>query len=208
MESGSGTARETVKREKDAKVKLLLEYFKSNPNDIALHLMSEHPRDTASLAESLPPQVFASAIQPLPLSLLEEIFSQLRSNQSAEVLRHIAVNLSSGILRSLGEARSNEILELVPDKAVVSQIKSLLKYKSGTTGSLMNPNPFAVKKEVSIKDLKKLLKKNTSRYGRYVYVIDDSHLLAGVVSFKEVFYASERRAGRFSHEDQPNNTSS
>jgi magnesium transporter len=171
------------------KIKLLSDYLQKNPTDLAFQLVFEPAKQAADFIKSFKPAVVAPALESVPASYLVEVFSHLKPVESIEFLKKFPTNLSAAILRGLERSLANKLVDLLGTDSSVLQIKKLLKFSENSVGFLMKPNPFTVREDTSVRELQTLLKKNPTRYGRYVYVTGDNQNLIGVVSFKDVFYS-------------------
>lgn len=180
-----------------AKQKFLPIYLRDHPENAAMTLLKLNSselmdffreysnEDIFPVLSFLPPLVLAQAFEGLEGSRVVDFLNQLSPNMSASILRHW-----KGPSQDKEDYVDSILKEM--EESIAKVTKRLLSYDDHTVGSLMNPVPFAVRENVSVKELMSLLKKQKHRYSRYIYIVDEESLLKGVLPFKDAFYSDEQ----------------
>lgn len=158
-----------------------------------------HPADVADIIEQLTPAQRAS------------IFKHLDNEQAAETISELEDEFQADIIEDLSERRASDLLaEMEPDDAAdvigdleydkaerllrlmgvedSAAIRKLLGYKEKTAGGIMTPEATTASPEMTVEAaIEHLRTVGEERENiHYIYIVDDKHILLGVVSLREL----------------------
>jgi magnesium transporter len=164
-------------------------------DDLREFCIALHPARTAEFMEGLDNNESWRVLQHAQPSLQAEIFQYFDSYRQAELLatqdeKQVAVLVTQlpaddavDLLRELPEARVDEILALVPapDRR---DIRRLQTFPEGTAGALMTTEVACLSETLTVKQALDELSRQAGRLETiyYIYVVDDTNHLRGVVS--------------------------
>lgn len=189
----------------------LLERIKNLSQEKEWQLINElvkgiHPYDLSELILELDKEIQLGLIINLPKSLVSEILPQLPEEKPAEILmmlpsmavQEILINLSpddlADILISLPEDKREEILGYFPEEDFKT-IKELMKHPQDSAGGIMTPEVLTLKENMSVEDTIEFIRKNSTEFETiyYLYVTDQTGILVGVVSLRELVLAKKEQ---------------
>ncbi|WP_372654705.1 CBS domain-containing protein [Halobacteriovorax sp.] len=177
-----------------SKIKILSTFVQNHPESASVVLMKSGPKELSKLMEYMPVEALTETLTLVPVNLLEESLALLPNPIIANILGQLNINLTGTVFHQwklknrLESSRIDEISSLLDTDLSVS-IKRLLQYPENTLGSIMSPVPFSIRENITTAEALSILKKEKNRYNRYIYIIDESSKLHGVVSFKDLFYS-------------------
>jgi magnesium transporter len=177
-----------------AKEKILSIYLKDHPTSASSVLNLSDVKSITAIIKKYPPSILINTLNLLPTSILSEVLLPLEDSELVDITKHLQVNLISTVLRGWVINGKNErvgtiLSQLQP--TLSRSLETLINYSEKTVGSLMNPTPFSVTPDITIKELLAILSKEKNRYSRYIYIINNERQLIGVIPFKEAFYANK-----------------
>ncbi len=165
------------------------------------------PHDAADILEAIDEEAAAGLIVGLETEQAADVLEEMRDEVAADVLEEMAPSDAAELVGELhpdeaadvighldAEARV-EILHALDDEHV-DEILALLAYPPDAAGGLMKPDvatlPAALSAGEAIEALRRLHEHLEDL--AYVYVVDASNRLLGVVSFRELVFARPGRA--------------
>lgn len=178
-----------------------------NPNELehldALRLYKTPPGVLSSFVKRLDLEHKRTVLRKLSERELFSVLSEMEAEDSAEILgamrERSALKIldelepsdAAGVLAALEEEDRVRLLsKLSFDKA--NLLEQLLKYDKDTAGSVMNPNVATVQQsmnaDAAIVHIRKL--KNEFKRLFYIYVVDQSNKLIGVLSMRDLILAA------------------
>ncbi|AEA34583.1 magnesium transporter [Hippea maritima] len=178
---------------------------KEASENVAKILKKLHPADIAKIVQNLAPDERAFAIKAIDdlelkaeaieylddYTIAAEILEQLTPQNAARIIQSISVDKAVDILEELNEEFADEVYKHLEDK-FKEEIHSLSRYPEDTAGGIMNPDFFAIDKDLTVKDaLEKIRKASKEKKIIYVYVIDRFGHLIGVVTLRSLITADE-----------------
>ncbi len=179
-----------------ARHKLISRYLVDHPESASLILMKTQTSGIVDILNKVPTQHLTNCLSLFPVSVLAEIFNNIEEKQLVEIMEQLSPNKIAATARFLIQGDPSrkvkmESLFLKMKKECVIPLKKLLTFLDHSVGSIMNPIPFSVRENITVKELLKLLRKKKNRYSRYVYVVDGDECLLGVLPFKDAFYCEK-----------------
>ncbi|WP_158996230.1 magnesium transporter [Mucilaginibacter sp. L196] len=166
-------------------------------------LKEYHPSEIAMLFEKLPQEAKEKIINILPTDIASEVISEmdeehrpgellinLHPDKRSEIVEELDYDDATDIISQLDEHEQKEILEDL-DQEDADSIRALMNYDEDTAGGLMNPQVICVKMGMDKKQaLDEIIRQSEEMEEFYtVYVIDDAHILKGILSLKDVIKA-------------------
>jgi magnesium transporter len=150
-----------------------------------------------------------TAFQALSSDVREDFFESLDPREQAALLRTLPTAEHRLWLRSLapddvadllGEVSPEEQATLLGllDDTTRTEVRALLAYAEDEAGGLMNPRFARIRPAMTVAEAIPYLKRQAPHVETiyYAYVLDEQQRLLGVLSFRELFQASEQRIVR------------
>jgi CBS domain-containing protein/sporulation protein YlmC with PRC-barrel domain len=128
------------------------------------------------------PELEADVFEELDPEHQVEFLRTRSDDEAAKVLAEMGPDDAADLITELDQERRASILKLLPPKQQ-AKVRGLLAYNPGTAGGLMNPDFVEVSPETSIGTaLQKVKRADLSMQAlTAVFVVDDEHMLRGVV---------------------------
>lgn len=115
-----------------------------------------------------------------------DIFKELQPQDAATLISEMDSDDASYVLRLVPEENQQSFLQFVP-KDELKEVEEMLHYPEDSAGSIMNTAYFAMKADTTVKVATKLLHQTEHLdMVYYLYVIDDSQRLVGVLSLRQL----------------------
>ena len=183
-----------------------VQMLKVSPADVAAETAEMHAADLADVVELLPRKRISEFLAALPgdraSAVLEyfneelraELLEELSTAQAATLVAQMTPDDRADVLEEIDEARADEILEAIPAEAR-REIEELRAYEPDSAGGLMTTQIVSVNEHETVESALAQVRA-IARAGRReamytMYVTDDAHTLAGVVSLRELLAAPE-----------------
>ncbi len=159
------------------------------------------PGDAADVLEQLAEEDAAELLSELPASDAAEILEQIAPELAAELLDDVSIeDLTAAVSEMTAEAAADLLFELDEeitegvlarlDEDSEREIRSLLVYPPDSAGGLMSTDiaslPYGLTAGEAIERIRQL----NDEYDdlSYVYVVDDTERLKGVISFRDLVF--------------------
>lgn len=154
------------------------------------HLL--YPENKKKIADFLSPFEFAAIFEWMDLEDQKDAVHYLPIHYMSEVFHYMADDNVVGFLIELDETEKTALLTMM-DAEDRHMVESLLSYAPETAGSIMTTEMITIHHtdtaEQVIKKLREIGKQAETIY--YLYVVDDSHRLLGVLSLRDLILAPE-----------------
>lgn len=160
-----------------------------------------HDFEMAQVYAELPEQFRAVAWRLLPTDVLAAVFDNLDVDEvdiagllaemppqrGAQILQAMYTDNAVDLLQEMPSGQIATYLSLMP-KADADSIRKLINYDDQTAGSLMSTEYLAVKEDLKVGEVMRLVKKQAleAESISYVYVLDQQGLLVGVISLRDL----------------------
>ncbi|MDA3935992.1 MAG: magnesium transporter [Actinomycetota bacterium] len=163
----------------------------------------------------LHPADVADILEVLSASQRAKVFAHLANDQAAEAISELEDDLQADVIDDLTDQRASNILEIMdPDDAAdiigdlpydkaeallhlmgvneSKAVRSLLGYKEKTAGGIMTPEVTTVTEDMTVQQVVDLLRSDSAEHEAvyYIYVVDDSRRLVGVISLRDLIVSS------------------
>lgn len=176
--------------------------------DVFINLISRyvsyHPNGAAQALESLTCEAAGSALEQLPLPTAREIYHQISESYAAQVAQHIPTErlgeLSTGMdpehAGRLFQHLQNDLRKPFLKAFTVQQrrkIREYLSYPESSAGRVMLKRFTALAPTTSVREAVGKLRSGHKQIHRsnYIYVVDQSKTLLGMVSVWDLLMADE-----------------
>ena len=180
--------------------KLIRKEAKENVNKILSKL---HPADIARVLLNLAPdeQIYSmKALKDIELKaeaveylddykVAAGLLEQLDPKEATTILEKISPDKAVDIIEELSERFEEEVQKHFSN-TFKEEVLSLLKYPEDTAGGIMNPDFFAIDKDMTVEEaLEKIRRASKEKKIIYVYVVDKFGHLIGVVTLRALITA-------------------
>ncbi|MBE7177518.1 MAG: magnesium transporter [Mucilaginibacter polytrichastri] len=119
----------------------------------------------------------------------EELLFQLEPEKRAEIIEELDYDDATDIIAQLDTDEQRQILETL-DEEDASNIRELLTYSEDSAGGLMNTGIIKVNINLRKKEaMDEIIRQSEDLDDFYIYVVDDSDMLKGLISLKEILKA-------------------
>ena len=167
-------------------------------------LVDSDPFDSADVIEEFEPREAAILTEALSTEHAIKLFSSLRPRAIIDILGFLDIDKASDIFENLDTEDTVNVLERsteeeaselfgILSKSTRLDIDKRLAYPEDSVGRLMSEVVAILNVDTSVKDSLVEIKKlhNDISDLIYVYLVNDSRQLLGVVSFRELVFANE-----------------
>jgi magnesium transporter len=169
-----------------------------------------NPADLRTIWRILTPEERVEAFHLMARDDAEEFFLGLSASDLAGLMHNLPRNERRSWMRLLAPDDAADLVQQVPvderdellgllDDPTRKEVTALLAYKQDAAGGLMNPRYARVRPEMTVDEaigyLRRQARTNLEILS-YLYVIDESQRLLGVVSFRELFAAQPEKRVR------------
>lgn len=171
-------------------------------------LLKSHPSEIAAVVRQLPGEedgvdlmvkIKDSDKEPLTFVELESHFFKTYLEQTddkvhvAEVLQKLPEDEAAALLSAFDEEIRQEILSLMKG-SIQEEVKEILQYADETCGRIMAINTFHLNQNVTSREAIEQIQKSSHMESLfYIYVVDESEKLTGVVSLRQVLQVEPDR---------------
>lgn len=161
-----------------------------HPADIADLLEDMDYKRRVDIIDNLDAKKAIDTFSEMDLETQVEIIEQLDEQRASDILEEMPPDEAADILVELSAEKSEGLLKLMEtDEA--EEVRELMQYEEGTAGSLMTTEFIAFSASLTVEEvihqLRKLAPSAETIY--YLYVIDASEHLQGVLSLRELIVA-------------------
>ncbi len=117
----------------------------------------------------------------------EELLSSFDQKEIKKIMSYLDSDDAAGLLRNVSEDFANEVLASM-DKEESEDVADLLGYPEGSSGALMNSDFLSLKQDMTVAQAIGQIQDQDEDLAItfYVYVVNDSGHLVGVISLKQM----------------------
>ncbi len=185
------TIRKLIRKEAKENVNNLLS--KLHPADIARILLNLAPDEQIFSIKALKDiQLKAEAIEYLDdYKVAARLLEQINPEEAARILEKISPDKAADIIDELDEEFEEKVQQHL-NPQFKEEIAKLLRYPEDSAGGIMNPDFFAIDKDMTIEEaLEEIRKASKEKQIIYVYVVDKYGHLIGVVTLRALITADK-----------------
>lgn len=169
--------------------------------EIILSIGSLHPADIAEIMEQLDSDEAQYLFLLLDGELASDVLVEIPENDRKRFLKALPPDViahrfiefmesddAADVMSELDEEIQDEVLQHLEDKEQAGDIADLLEYDEDTAGGIMATELVAVNENWTVQTCLKEIGNQAEDIGEiyYVYVVDDNHILKGVLSLKKL----------------------
>lgn len=170
------------------KKELLLQYHQSDIAEVLDVLTEEKRKELYAIlgVESLGEVLLYS-------EAIEELVEDIEPEVLADILETMDADDAVDVLEELDEKAREEIVGLIEDKEVLTDIITLSKYSEDVIGSEMTNNYIIINTSDTVKSAMKKVIKQASENDNVstIYVLDHQELFYGVLELRDLIIARE-----------------
>lgn len=146
--------------------------------EAALELLTDlDPEDAADLLEEIAPELAAHIIDDLPVAEAAAALDYMEAEDAADLIGELSDETAEALLEAMGKDQADSV-------------RRLLVYPPDSAGGLMREDiaalPIGMTNGEAIERIRSLYEELDDL--SYVYVVDDSHRLKGVISFRDLVF--------------------
>jgi magnesium transporter len=161
-----------------------------HPADLATIIDQLTPRDRVGVIAALDDEAAADAIEEMDPETQVDVLEALPPERAADILEEMSPDDAADLVADLDQLTRDEILALMEhDEA--EEVQELLSYPEDSAGGIMTTEYIAIDETLTaaeaIEHLRELEPDAETIY--YVYVTDEGHHLAGVLSLRDLLVA-------------------
>lgn len=186
------SVRKLLRRNALKNIQIILD--KTHAADIAgiLKEMDSQERGVI-LGLKIPIEKKSEVVSHLPEDIQKEVVEQMDKAQVTAIVTEMDTDDAADLLGNLSQELSQTILDSM-ETDEKREVTDLMKYPEDTAGGLMSSDYLAFKQDLTIAEVIGQIQsdENNASVTFYLYVVDDSHKLSGVVSLKEIILSKPR----------------
>lgn len=169
----------------DLKERLWQSFASDHSSDAAMELEKMEAADAASALAALPPEIAARVGLRMAPFCLTRALLELSPGAAGAIFGNVSSRAAAGLLRGYTEERRQECLAAMPEPSREA-IRLLLEHKPETAGSLMDPDYVAVPEDLTVGEVRPILRKSPVPCEDVFFVLERDRQLCGMVSLKTV----------------------
>ncbi len=152
--------------------------------DVVEHLEDD---ERLSIFQILPPGVASEVLIEISTPIQESLTHELDDRALSHILNELNSDDAADIFSHLPQERAESMLGLVQPE-VAEELKKLIRYETDTAGGIMALEFVSVSANSTIREAIETIRKKREEVENlyYVWVVDDSGKLVGVVSIKDL----------------------
>jgi magnesium transporter len=172
-------------------LKLIDEMRPADLADLIEHLDSE---ERLYLFEMLEPEGAGDVLMEIEPPVLESILGDLNNEAITEIVQELQSDEAADLVGDLPKDRAKEIIETL-DSEASDELEKLLPYSEDTAGGIMALEYVAVKEHLTVQEAINIVREKREEVENlyYLWVVDDSEKLVGVISLRDLVLESPYR---------------
>ena len=161
-----------------------------HPADIADILEQLDVEEAGAVLDRLSTETAADTLNEVETPLQSELLSELDPARASDLLEQLAPDDAADILADMPREEAERLLSLMPAEKAQS-IRELLRYGAQTAGGIMTTEVFSLSEHLTCQEALAYLRQSSEHLEMIynLYIVDDEHRLAGVVSLRELVVA-------------------
>ncbi len=168
--------------------KLAGQVLATHPEHATIVLERLGEDETIRLLDSTSVANATSVLERLSPQFATLVVGGIKRDRAAQILDTVGVDVAARLVRRLSEESRDELLALTTE-ARARGIRSILQFREGSAGAIMDPDVLALPSELSAREALRRVRK-TPELSRYnLYVVDQSQRLVGVLNLRELILA-------------------
>ena len=161
------------------------QFVGSHPNEAALILEGLAEAEVAAFLANADPGIGSRVVGSMAPVSAVGCMRALGPEAAGEIVARLDLETGATLLRMMPAEDQRPLLRLLPEERRES-LQTVLQYPEHTAGSLMDPNALVLPGDISLQDGLNRVRRHPERASYYLYVIDRSRLLIGVMNIREL----------------------
>jgi magnesium transporter len=145
------------------------------------------------LIATLSPEVAAELVEEVPDSYAADLLEELPPQHAASIVTELPSDDQADLLQEIDDAEAEEILQHM-DSQDASEARALISYSPDVAGGLMMTEYLSYLAELDVRAVVEDLTQRSDEYAlynvQYLYVVEKSNLLVGVLRLRDVVLAN------------------
>ena len=170
----------------------MAELAKQHPADLADAIQRLELPEAVETMRELPRPVAAAALAEMDRERVAELLSLVHSDLVAEWTRELTAHDAADLVIEMLPEQRTSVLAAVPSE-LAGRLAELLKYPEDSAGGIMGDRFIALRADETVQQGLERLRQQSERRPEdvsYLYVLDGSARLVGVVPIRELLFAS------------------
>jgi magnesium transporter len=174
-----------VDQQESASLKKLIDQMK--PADVADLIEHSGKDEGLFIFRLLEPEEAGEVLMEIEAPVRELILKDLDSTAISQIVEGLDSDDAADVVGDLPADRAKEVIEAVRDE-VTEELEKLLPFPEDTAGGIMALEFVAVKASATVRDAIESIREKREEVENlyYIWVTDDFHKLAGVISLKDL----------------------
>ena len=171
----------TISRQKASKL---------HPADLAEIISEVSQKERSAIFGTLDVETAAEALHELEPSVQADIIDDMSKEKASDILEQMPPDEAADVLGDLPENKAKELIGLM-EKEEAQEVQELLEHEEDTAGGLMTTEYIAFPPDMTVEDAIRELRLEAPDVETvyYLYILDDSERLLGVVTLKDLILA-------------------
>lgn len=184
------------------KVSYLLE--KGSKSELRDYLNDQYPQDIAEIIQNLNDTEKLNCFLLLDLEHAGDVLAELNSETQiillkligskrlAPIISQMDVDDAADLISNLEQDDKSTLLKVLPDPIQQAHVEELINYPKDSAGGIMSTDFLRLRSDMTVQIAlnyvrRQAVQENTQIY--YLYVVDNSHKLVGVISLRNLIIA-------------------
>ncbi len=167
--------------------------FKTSPHVLSVFLSRLDVDTQRDILRKFDPERASEIVSEMDSEQSAELVSEMRQHRAVSVLNEMEPDDAADIVRELEKEDRDRLLEGMEQAQPESteDIRELLEYPEDTAGAIMNPHVATLRSDITVDEAISEVRKMRDEFENiyYLYVVDGSGALEGVVSMRGLLLA-------------------
>jgi magnesium transporter len=172
----------------DVEARLAEQVLGAHPIDAAQAFERLPARDVAALLSKVEAKTSVGILQHMAPFLAGAVLSELGHDKIPEILEGLPLELAALCLRHMDPSLHERILAALPSRRSRA-LTSLLRFRDGTAGSLMDSEVLALPHDLTAREALARVREAAGNARYNVYIVDRDQTLVGVINLHELLMA-------------------
>ena len=178
-------------KRKEAAIEIVKKFIQSDPLKAAQALETLTVSDAAQVIRELPPAVAAQCLEHLPPLTAAQLLEKNSSEEAANILLKTGKYHAADIFRRFDPDFSKNVIPLLAHD-FSQDIAEILAYPKESAGRMMHTDFLAFRGDMKVREVILKLRQIARKHlpATYCYVVNDAHVLLGVLNMRDLLLAS------------------
>jgi len=171
--------------------KLLKAFVTAHPEDVARGLERLSAAEVAAFLGGRPAEEAAVVLQRMVAAHAADCLAAGSSEYMGPLLAALPADFAAQLLRRLSVPLQERLLAATSPETA-STLSFLRQFPEHTAGALMDPKVLSVPEDIAVREARARMRQSAHRVLYYLYVVDRSQKLVGVLNVRELLLAPGR----------------